>query len=127
MKNIGYWVCGVVLSSLCADGKPCLEMEKLAAGGFVNSSFIGVDSSICKELMEKGGVLKEVKEVNDAVASLEASIVTGQSSEAAEELQRRLEVFEKLLDGLGKEVDHLFADVLAWRNKLLDSLRLQKG
>lgn len=135
MKSIGLWVCGIVLSGLCSDGKPYLEMRKLVCG-LLNSSFDGFDSSIYEVVMEQKGVLKEVKELNDTVACLNAALVEGKNSEAtkdlegkleaANDLERKLEVFEKLLESLQKEVDHLFSEVLAGRSKLLDCLRPQK-
>lgn len=125
MKSIGFWVCGIVLSCLCSDGKPYLEMRK-SVGGLENSSFVELDSSICEIVMEKGGVLKEVKELNDAVSCLVAALVSGEYSEAAQEMQGKLEVYEKLVDGLQTEVDHLFSEILAARNKLVDCLRHPK-
>ncbi|KAG6627534.1 protein BPS1, chloroplastic-like [Carya illinoinensis] len=121
VKSIGFWVCGIVLSGLSSDGKPYLEMRKLV-GGLIFSSFLELDSSICEIVMEKGTVLKEIKELNDTVTSLVATIVSGKHIEAAEELQRELEVSEKLLEGLHKDVDRLFYEVIAGRNKLLNCL-----
>lgn len=125
MRSIGFWVCGIVLSCLCSDSKPYLEMRK-SVGGLENSSFVELDSSIYEIVMQKGGVLKEVEELNDAVSCLVAALVSGKYSEAAHEMQGKLEVYEKLVDGLQKEVDHLFSEVLAARNKLVDCLRHQK-
>ena len=125
MKSIGFWVCGIVLSGLCSDSKPYLEMRKLVCG-LVNSSSDGFDSSICEVVMETNCVFKDVKELNDAVACLNAALVNGENSEAAKDLKGKLEVFEKLLEGLQKEVDHLFSEVLDGRSKLLDCLRPQK-
>lgn len=125
MRSIGFWVCGIVLSCLCSDGKPYLEMRKWV-GGLENSSFVELDSSIREIVMEKGSVLKEVKELNDAVSCLVAALVSGKYSEAAKEMEGKLEVYEKLVDGLKEEVDHLFSEVLAARNKLVDCLRHPK-
>jgi hypothetical protein len=125
MRSTGFWLCGIVLSSLCSDSKPYLEMRK-SVGGLENSSFVELDSSICEIVMQKGVVLKEVEELNDAVSCLVAALVSRKYSEAAKEMQGKLEVYEKLVDGLQKEVDHLFSEVLAARNKLVDCLRHQK-
>ena len=125
MRSIGFWVCGIVLSCLCSDSKPYLEMRK-SVGGLENSSFADLDSSMCEIVMQKGVVLKEVEELNDAVSCLVAGLVSGKYSEAAKEMQGKLEVYEKLVDGLRKEVDHLFSEVLAARNELVDCLRHQK-
>jgi len=111
MRSIGFWVCGIVLSCLCSDCKPYLEMRKWVAG-LENSSFVELDSSIREIVMEKGSVLKEVKELK--------------YSEAAKEMEGKLEVYEKLVDSLKDEVDHLFSEVLAARNKLVDCLRHPK-
>ncbi|KAB1224959.1 Protein BPS1, chloroplastic [Morella rubra] len=125
MKSIGFWVCGIVLSGLCNDAKPYLEM-RTPVGGFVSPSIGELDSRIYEIVMEKETILREVKELNDALACLVAALVDGKDSKATEELQGKLEVSEKLLDGLQKEVDHLFSDILAGRNKLLDCLRHRK-
>ncbi|XP_018844458.1 protein BPS1, chloroplastic-like [Juglans regia] len=122
MKSIGFWVCGIVLTGLCSDGKPYLEMRK-SVGGLVFSSFVELDSSLYEIIMEKGAILKEIKELNDAVDCLLAALATGKHSEAAEELQGKLEISEKLLEELQKEVDHLFSEVLDGRNKMVDCLR----
>ncbi|XP_057976155.1 protein BPS1, chloroplastic-like [Malania oleifera] len=124
MRSTGFWVCGVVLSSLCADAKPYLEMRKWA-NGFGESLLTGFDSSVWKEMMEKRGVLKEVKEVNSAVACLVAAIDTGKVGDSAEELKRRLEVLEQQLECVGKDADLLFSEALAARNELLGGLRQQ--
>ncbi|KAJ4711532.1 Protein BPS1 chloroplastic [Melia azedarach] len=120
LKSIGIWVCGVLLAGLSGDAKPYLEKRK--PGEFANSALSSLDSSICEIIKEKGGVLKEVRELNDSVGCL---AVAGESSEGTEKLRRRLEVFEKMLDSLGKEVDHLFSKLLAGRNELLGGIQKQ--
>ncbi|KAA8515623.1 hypothetical protein F0562_018766 [Nyssa sinensis] len=125
MRSIGFWVCGIVLSGLCSDVEPYMEMSK-SAGEFVNSL---LSSIVCEEIVVKNGVLKEVEEINGAVAHLVAAAgaATGESgSNAAKELERRLEEIEKLLEVVGKDTNHLFSEVLAGRNELLDCLRQQK-
>ncbi|PON74317.1 Protein BPS [Parasponia andersonii] len=126
MECIGYWVNGIVLSGLSGNDKPYSEMRKFG-GGFVKfSSFTRLDSSVFEVIVKKKGELKEVKEVNEAVASLVAAIAAGKNSGEAEELRRRLEVFERHLEGFGKEVDHLFNEVLRERNQLLHGFRQLK-
>ncbi|KAJ7982261.1 protein BPS1, chloroplastic-like [Quillaja saponaria] len=123
-KEIGFWVCGIVLSGLCNSAQPYMEMRKMV-GGFVNSSLIKLDSRIYEAFMEERAVLKEIKELNDAVACLIAAPVSGKI-DAAEELNTKLDVFEKLLEDIGKEVDHLFTKTLAERNEMIDCLRPRK-
>ncbi|XP_031264683.1 protein BPS1, chloroplastic-like [Pistacia vera] len=121
IKSVGFWICGVILAGLSGDSKPYLEMIK-RLGGLSSSALSDLDSSIC-EAINEGVVLKEVKELNDSAARLAAAVEAGNSSDAVEELRRRLEVFEKLMDGLTKEVDHLFSKLLAGRNELLNGIR----
>ncbi|KAJ0094701.1 hypothetical protein Patl1_17091 [Pistacia atlantica] len=121
IKSVGFWICGVILAGLSGDSKPYLEMIK-RLGGLSSSALRDLDSSIC-EAINKGVVLKEVKELNDSAARLAAAVEAGNSSDAVEELRRRVEVFEKLMDGLTKEVDHLFSKLLAGRNELLNGIR----
>ena len=126
MESLGYWVCGIVLSGLSGVDKPYSEMRKFGGGVVKFSSFTRLDSSVYEVIVEKKGELKEVKEVNEAVACLVAAIAVGKSSVEAEELRRRLEVFERHLDGFGKEVDHLFNEILSGRNQLLNGFRQLK-
>ncbi|CAB4301263.1 unnamed protein product [Prunus armeniaca] len=126
MQGMVFWVCGILMSGLVGEAKPYLEMRS-SGGRFVDSWLPGLDLRASEVIVERNGVLKEVKELDDAVAGLAAAIGTGKSSdEAAEELRRRLEVFEKLVEGFGKEVDCLFNKVLAGRNQLLNGLGQQK-
>ncbi|XP_061353838.1 UPF0496 protein 4-like [Gastrolobium bilobum] len=121
MKSIGFWVCGILLSGLCSDGKPYMELRKMA-GGFDGSSILTLDSKICEELMEKTPMLKEVKEINDAVADLlEASDEV--KHDAAKELQTKLHVFEKLSDVVKTGVDEMFSKVMTQRSDLIDCFR----
>ncbi|XVF33689.1 hypothetical protein REPUB_Repub17cG0189900 [Reevesia pubescens] len=123
IKNIGYWVCGVVLATLSGEAKPYLEIKQLIAG-FNSALLIGVDSCISGVIVEKVEVLKEVKELNNASASLASAIVSGKSSsDAAKDLEIKLGVFEKQLEALEKQVDNLFSKVLAGRNELLLGVR----
>ncbi|KAH7570603.1 hypothetical protein ACOSP7_018881 [Xanthoceras sorbifolium] len=125
VKSIGFWACGVILAGLSGDAKAYVDMRN-SGGGFSNSALSSLDSSICEMMLEKkGGVLKEVRELNDSANCLAAALETGESGnqKAAEELQRRLEAFEKVLDNMGSEVDHLFSKLLAGRNQLVDGIR----
>ncbi|KAI9170014.1 hypothetical protein LWI28_021074 [Acer negundo] len=127
LKSIGFWVCGVILAGLSGDAKAYMEMRE-SEGGYSNSALKSLDSVICELIMEeeKRGVLKDVRELNDSANCLATALETGKgdsSSEKAEELKRRLEVFEMVLDNLGKEVDHLFSKLLAGRNELIDGIR----
>jgi hypothetical protein len=114
VKGFGFWIFGVILASLSGDTNAYLKMKK-----------ISVFDSVGEEIFGQGFVLKEVKEVNIVVNSLVMSVAsTGNNcskncSVEAEELRKRLEAYEKMLDGLGIEVDRLFAGVLAGRNELL--------
>ena len=127
MESLGFWVCGVVLSSLNGgDPKPYAEMRRYFGGGFaLHSSFARLDSSVSEAMVAP---TKEVKDVNDSVACLVAAMRDGKSSGdgEAEELRRRLEVFERALDGLGTEVDRLFKEVLRGRNQLVSGFQGQQ-
>ncbi|XVF22905.1 hypothetical protein REPUB_Repub12eG0211000 [Reevesia pubescens] len=125
VKNIGFWVCGVVLATLSGEAKPYLEIKQLIAR-FNSALLIGVDSCVSDVIVEKGEVLKEVKELNNAAASLASAIVSGKSNDAAKDLERRLGVFQKQLEALEKLVDNLFSKVLASRNELLVGVRQRK-
>lgn len=116
LMNIGLWVYGVVVSGLCSDVEPYMEMRK-SAGGFVFPPVMVFDLSVWENMMENGGIVKELKEVNDAVAN----------GENAKELQMiKLEVIEKVVVGIKEETNLIFFEVLAGRNELLDILRRQK-
>jgi len=125
MQGIVFWLGGILMSGLAGNRKPYLEVRN-SGGRFVDSLLSGLNSRV-SETMERNGGLKEVKELNDAVTGLAAAIGIGKNSGAeAEELRRKLEVFEKFVDGLGKEVDSVFNKVLAGRNQLLNGLPQQK-
>ncbi|MBA0730897.1 hypothetical protein Golax_020620 [Gossypium laxum] len=68
-------------------------------------------------------ILREVKELNNAAASLASAIVSGKSSHAAKDLETRLGVFGKQQEALEKQVHYLFSKVFAARKKLLLSVR----
>ncbi|XP_068344275.1 protein BPS1, chloroplastic-like [Pyrus communis] len=125
MQGMVFWVGGILMSGLAGNPKPYLEVRN-SSRRIVDPLLSGLNSRP-DEVMERNGGLKEVKELNDAVAGLAAAIRTGKNSGAeAEELRRRLEVFEKFVDGLGKEVDSVFDKALAGRNQLLNGLQQQK-
>ncbi|CAK8575433.1 unnamed protein product [Lathyrus sativus] len=123
LKSIGFWVCGILLSGLCSDVKPYIEVKKMV-GGFDGSLIFTLDSRISEGLGEKSFMLKEVKEVNDAVDSiLEASDEV--KHDAAKELETKLNKFVEVSDGVKAEVDGLFTKVMALRTDLIDQLRKQ--
>ncbi|XP_044490055.1 protein BPS1, chloroplastic-like [Mangifera indica] len=121
VKRVGLWICGVILAGLSGDSKPYLETIK-ELGGLSGSTLSGLDSSFC-EAIKQGVVLKEVRELNDSAACFAAAIEAGNSSHGVEELKRKLQAFEKLIDSLTKEVDLLFSMLLAGRNELLNGIR----
>ncbi|KAK8639820.1 hypothetical protein V6N13_138187 [Hibiscus sabdariffa] len=126
MKSIGFWVFGVVLASLSGETKPYLEMKQVISR--FNSALLidVVDSCVFDVIMEKGETLKEVKELNHAAGSLVSAIVSGETSDAAMDLEGKLGVFEKEMDVLEKQADTLFSKVLATRNEQLHGVRQRK-
>ncbi|KAK8264551.1 hypothetical protein V6Z11_D12G117400 [Gossypium hirsutum] len=110
IKKIGFWA------------KPYLEIKQLIATS--NSASLNlVDSCISDVIVEKGEILREVKELNNAAASLASAIVSGKSSDAAKDLETRLGVFGKQQEALEKQVHYLFSKVFAARKELLLSVR----
>ncbi|KAM7264990.1 hypothetical protein ACFE04_002673 [Oxalis oulophora] len=119
VKGFGFWLFGVVLAFLSGDAKAYLDM-KIFSDKMENCLGLKVE----KAISEKGFALKEIKEVNFAVNSLASVASTGKKgSEAAEDLRKRLEGYEKTLDTLGVEIDRLFAVILAGRNELMATIR----
>ncbi|MED6145662.1 hypothetical protein PIB30_027379 [Stylosanthes scabra] len=128
MKSLGFWVCGILLSGLCSNNKPYMELRQVL-GGFDGSLVVTLDSKINEQIMEKIPVLKEVKEINDSVAQV---LVDDDDSEdlkhvAAEEMQTKLQVLENLCDVVSAMVDDMFNKVMKQRTELIDCLRLKKG
>lgn len=124
IKSIGFWVCGVLLSGLCSDAKPYMELKKMA-GEFDGSSILTLDSKISEGEVKQNPILKEVKEVNDALAEL---LVASDEvkHEATKELQTKLHVFEKLCDVVKAKVDDVFSKVMAQRTELIDCFQVRK-
>lgn len=121
MKIIGFWVCGILLSGLCSDVKPYIEVKKMV-NGFDGSSIYTIDSKISEGLDEKKLILKEVKDVNDAVDYLLVSS-DEVKNDAAKELEIKVNKFVEVFDGVKAEVDDLFSKVMALRTELIDQLR----
>lgn len=122
MEDIGYWVCGIVISGCEGDSSAYLEMRKLATGVAV-PAFKALDSVIFAVVSGKGSVPDEVEEVNNAAEKI---VGGGGDGEATEEMRKRLWKLEKAVEGLGKEVDGRFSEVLDGRNRLLDVFRHSK-
>ncbi|KAG8363643.1 hypothetical protein BUALT_Bualt19G0043900 [Buddleja alternifolia] len=113
LKRIGLLTLGLVISGLCGDRKPYLEIRKFV-GGFEDSLVKSFDSRFSEEIVEiKVGVTEEV---NCAAAR----VCNGGLGEGGNELKRRL---ENLIEGIEKMANNLFSEVLGSRNKLLDNIR----
>ncbi|KAK3023822.1 hypothetical protein RJ639_044746 [Escallonia herrerae] len=118
IKSTGFWVFGIVLSGLSADVRPYMDMRK-----FIDFTSTALEASLFIEMRNKGCVIKEVREIDDAVAS----IADGRGGDAAtKELKSRLAVLDQVLQAVGEEADDLFSKILAGRNELLDSLRRKR-
>ncbi|KAE9584831.1 hypothetical protein Lal_00024304 [Lupinus albus] len=118
MKGIRFWVCGVLLSGLYSDAKPCIELRKIA-GGFDSSVLMTLDQKFGEHLEEKMPIMKEVKEINSVVENL--FIASDEvRHDATKELKTQLHDFEKILDDISKKVDDLFANVITHRSELID-------
>ncbi|PSS24438.1 UPF0496 protein [Actinidia chinensis var. chinensis] len=125
MNSICFCVCGIVLSGLSGDVRPCLETRKIARGNH-SPSLVALDSSFYEAVKEKRWVVKDIRELNDDVARLAAAIAAGESGGTGKKVERELEMMQKMVDGIGKEGDDLFEELLAGRNKLLEGLRGRK-
>ncbi|KAL0379849.1 UNVERIFIED_CONTAM: hypothetical protein Sangu_0049200 [Sesamum angustifolium] len=124
-KKIAFLALGLVLSGCSGDAKPYMEVRKIA-GGFDDPLIKVLDSRFCHEVTEiQQGTMEEVEEVNSATERVSAAISAGRYSEAAvEEVKTRLETLENSIQGIQKQANKLFSEVLAARNKLLDNIRL---
>lgn len=125
LKSIGSWVCSVVISGLCSDGEPYKKMKK-SAERYVLSPLIALDSIVYEKILGNKEIVKELKEVNDAVECHVSAIANGNTADSAKELQGRLEVIEKAQTGIEGAVALMFSDVLTVRNELINTLRHPK-
>ncbi|XVE74181.1 hypothetical protein DITRI_Ditri11bG0178300 [Diplodiscus trichospermus] len=125
IRTISFWVCGVVLASLSGEAKPYMEIKQMIST-FNTALLIGVDSCISDVIVDRGELLTEVKELNNAAAFLASAIASRESSDAAKDLEGRLGVFENQLEALEKQVDNLFSKVLEGRNELLLGVRQRR-
>jgi hypothetical protein len=118
VKSLGFWIFGVVLTALSGDSTPYSEIKRF-------SDKLDSKIKIGEAISEKGFVLKEVREVNEAVNGLAMILAsTGKTSDKeAAELSRKLEDYETKLDGIGAEVENFFGRVLAERNELFALIR----
>lgn len=116
MKSIEFWAFDAILSGM--------ETRKSAGNNCSNKNCL--NSRFCKEINEKPGTMKEMREVHDAAMHLAAEISTGRCKEAAEELKRRLIMQENSLQEIEKQTQSLFSQLLAARNQLLDNFRLRE-
>ncbi|KAL7158042.1 hypothetical protein ABFS83_02G116500 [Erythranthe nasuta] len=115
-EKIGFMALGFVLSGLCGgDAKPYVEIRKLARG-FDDSLIKDLDLRFCQEIQGNTIVMEEVRQVNRAIEEF-----------SVEELKIRLNELENLIESVEKQTNHLFSEILAARNKLLDNLRLSTG
>ncbi|CAI0560330.1 unnamed protein product [Linum tenue] len=121
MKTVGFWVTSILVACLSGDAKAYLETRRPISVAVLAS----VDSVVSGIVMEKGIVAKEVRDLNESAVKVAAEISSnrGGCGVAAEEMERKLEVFEELLDGLRKDVDRLFSEILVGRNELLRRFR----
>ncbi|KVI00766.1 hypothetical protein Ccrd_020981 [Cynara cardunculus var. scolymus] len=120
LKTTGFWVCGVVLSGLKSDNKPMMEIN-------ADSPLVALDLIFRKKMMEEGGLVKELERVNEIVRLITSSGSGNGNgngdSDAAKELKAGLEVFGNGLKGLKEEEEGLFAEIMAARNEVLETLR----
>ncbi|XP_028776339.1 protein BPS1, chloroplastic [Neltuma alba] len=124
LRSVGFWVCGIVLSAVAGDAGSYMEIRKKSCvfpGS--RSVLLPLDSKIGEKLP----VLKEVKEINDAVGDLLAASDSEDAAkdDAALELQKKVDSFQKGLDDLSKEVDDMFNKVMTQRNELIDCFRFR--
>lgn len=124
VKSTGILLLGFVISGLYSDGNLYASViRRNSAGGFADPSVTNLDSILSRQISDNGGcMVKEVREVNSAVAALTRTS-HGCCRDAAKDLSTKLDVLESLLKNLGKQTDNIFSEVLAARNKLLDTVR----
>ncbi|CAH9098979.1 unnamed protein product [Cuscuta epithymum] len=124
-KGVSLWILGAVLSALCSDIRPYLELRKsaLEPSGHDEPLLLGLDCRFNQEVMEKKHyVVKEVEEINKAVEAMLAAAAAGE--DVAGELGKQIQLFEERLNGISQQIDYLFLEVLAARNRVVDGLRL---
>ncbi|KAL8061961.1 hypothetical protein ABFX02_02G116500 [Erythranthe guttata] len=110
-KKIVLMALGSVLSGFCGDAKTYMEIRELA-GGFDDSLIKDLDLKFCQEIQGNLIVMEEVKEINKAIEEFSVEV-----------LKIRLDELENLIQSIEKQTNHLFSEILAARNKLLDNLR----
>lgn len=116
-KRVSFVILGAILSGLSSDLRPFMELRKSVLGSDQEPLLLRLDSVFSKEIIvRKQSVVKEVKEINEAAA------IYGDSA-AAEKLGKMLQGFEEKLEGMRKQTDYLFKEVLAARSGLVDGLR----
>lgn len=119
MKGTAFWVCGVVLYGLRSDVWPLMEIMK--SGVVVDCCLMPLDSIFRNKIIEKRGLVKEVEDVNETVRMIVSKGIG--DFDVAMELKRRLEMVRNGLKGLKEEEEGLFAEVMAARNEVLETLR----
>ncbi|KAL5708284.1 hypothetical protein ACHQM5_019096 [Ranunculus cassubicifolius] len=89
-----------------------------------------IDSSIRgdtgKNYVSMTYCVKEVWEVNECVVRLLANAGEERNEREANELNGKVEMLRKLLEGVKEDVNRLFSEAMIRRNELLDSLRSRK-
>lgn len=110
-RKLALLALGLVVSGLCGDVEPYLAVRRNAGELEEDPLVKDVDSRFYRELVGVG-VMEEVREVNAAVGA-----------QSVEEVKRRLKVMEDSLQGIEKQSDHLFSQLLTARNKLLANIR----
>ncbi|KAL6560514.1 hypothetical protein OROGR_004073 [Orobanche gracilis] len=117
LRTIGFYALGSVLSGFwIEDANPCPEIGK-APGWF--------DDLLKRSFLESEnrGPMEKVKEVNRVVERLSEGMYKGKCDEAVcWELKGKLEVLGNCIQGIEKQVNNLFSEVLGSRRKLLDSI-----
>lgn len=127
-KNIGFLALGFVVSGLCGDDQPYMEMRKNAGVfEFDDPLCKDVDSRFYRELQLQGGIgMVEVREVNASTERLQSAIIsnTGRCTQPVEDLKTRLKLLENSIHGVENQANQLFSQVLSARNKLLGNIRI---
>nr|GMD36610.1 protein BPS1, chloroplastic-like [Ipomoea batatas] len=124
-KRVSFWILGAVLSGLSSDLRPFMELRKWVLGSDQEPLLLRLDCVFIKEVTEKKqSAVKEVKEINEMVAKVAAAMEGDNGDDnAAKELGKQLQRFEEQLEGMRKQTDNLFKEVLAARSGLVDGLR----